>query len=362
MRQINRQLAAVVTGAFLLVGCGFGGVAEQVREVGDALEEIDAEVGDLESGDAATEVEDGDNAGSADDAADSGVIGEDPGLAGSAEDSVPDAAGEDQDSSAATDQPLEVEVSYNGLVYSFTAMSTVEHDDGNRAEITFDVDVHNLGTETMMPSAPVALRWNEPNSDNTIEVNGQADFRQVPGGSSASGAIVVQLLAADYQAYDEHSARLIIGSSGQSAAEAPIGEGAELVDRAPVPQPDLAGKQLQLDDLTVTISAADLRWDGPNGPIADGEAIVEFEYTMDNTGEAQICAHRGEGRNFALTRADGEGFVDLRVGERCVRGGQSEDSVTGILITEPLAGEYTLTHTPDGEREGETTFELVAPD
>ena len=251
---------------------------------------------------------------------------------------------------------------YNGLVYSFTAMNVLEHDDGNSAEITFALDVRNPGTETLTPSAPVALRWNEPSSDNTIEVNGQTDFRQVPGGSSASGSIVVQLLASDLQAYDEHSARLIIGTSGQSAAQAPIGGDAELVDRAPVPQPDLVGKQLQLDDLTVTVSTADLRWDGPNGPVADGEAIVEFEYTMDNSGEGQICARRGEGQNFALTRADGEGFVDLRVGERCVGGGQSEDSVTGILINEPFAGEYTLRHTPDGGREDEVTFELVAPD
>jgi|GEM_PF-3737541 len=267
---------------------------------------------------------------------------------------------------------IDVTVHHGGLEYRVSEMTVVDLDaeaspDGEverrmqGLELTFDVSAFNPGSDTVMPSPPVSLRWDEPGTGNVVDVSGRAEFRQVPGNASSSGEIVVPLRPDDLEVYDDASARLILGHSGQSAAQLPVGADAELIDRFPVPQP-LDGETFDVSDVLVTITAAEVRWDNPGGShLDDGTALLELTYTMDNQSGSQSCSTRGEGA-FALTLPNGDGIVDLGVSERCVSGGETETGVlTGFLIDADYAGEYTLRHERSDDQD-EITFTLVEGD
>src|SRR5699024_1318301 len=90
------------------------------------------------------------------------------------------------------------EAIYNaGNEYEFGSMTVVDLDaeagnDGDSPrvrglELTFDVNAYNPFSDSVMPNAPMVLRWDEQGTDNVSEVNGQGDFKQVPSESSTSG-------------------------------------------------------------------------------------------------------------------------------------------------------------------------------
>ena len=322
----------VAAGALLLAGCGSDEAEEAVDQLTDAIEEA----GDQEE--AAAEPDEDDT----DDVAEVVTV---------------------------DGRPLDGTVHHGGLEYTVTELIVVDLDaeaspDGEvdqrvqGLELTFDASVFNPSSDTMMPSPAVALRWDEPGTGNVVDVSGRAEFRQVPGDASSSGEFVVQVPPADLEVYDDATARLIIGQSGQNPAQVPVGAEAELIDRFPVMQPDLVDQSFDVNDVLVTITAAEVRWDrGDGSQVEDGVSLLELTYTMEEQGGSQSCSTRGEGA-FALTLPSGDGITDLGVTERCVRGGETETDVrTGFDIEGDVAGEYTLRH-ERGDDTDEVTFTL----
>ncbi|MFP4234888.1 MAG: hypothetical protein ACLFUG_08170 [Nitriliruptoraceae bacterium] len=265
-----------------------------------------------------------------------------------------------------TGRAIDATVFHAGLEYTVSELVVVDLDEGadervRGLELTFDVSVFNTGTDTVQPAPPVSLRWDVPGTDEVVDVPGAAEVRQVPGESSSSGEIVIPLLPDDLADYDDATARLIIGRSGQSAAEVPVGAGAELITRLPVPQP-LEGTTLEVGDLVMTITAAEVRWDNLGTPthVEDGLARFEVTYSMENLGEAQSCSRRGEGNSWFLTLPNGDAVADFGVSERCVRRGETiTDVFTGFVIDADYAGDYTLRHVREGDIEGEAAITLV---
>ncbi len=260
------------------------------------------------------------------------------------------------------EREIDVAVHQSGLEWTVQELTVVDLDEGadepvQGLELTFATQVLNPGSDTVMPSSSAALRWDDPDTGDTIEVGSQPDFREVPGDSSTTGAFVVTMAPSDLEVFDEASARLIIGQSGQSAAQIPLGTDAELIDRFPVQQDDLVGATFQVDEVEVTITAAETRWDRGNGnQVEDGLTLLELTYDMTASG-SQSCSTRGTGA-WALTLPSGDGVVDLGVSERCVRGGETETDVrTGFDIEGDVAGEYTLRH-ERGDDTDEVTFTL----
>jgi hypothetical protein len=242
---------------------------------------------------------------------------------------------------------IDARVHYLGLEYTFGEMTVVELDPRSGAPfpgaaLVFDVNVFNPRNDTAMPSPRVSLRWDEPGTDNVVEVNGRGEFRQVPGNASASGEIRVDLSTRDLGTYDDASARLILGQSGRSAAQVPVGAAAELIDRFPVPQPGMAGRSLELGGVTMTIQTADIRWNYGNSHLEDGSVLLDLTYTWENNSGSQVCHNRGAGQNFMLIGSDGSGYVDERVSIRCAVAGETALAATGFVLDSDYAGEYTF--------------------
>jgi hypothetical protein len=312
------------------------------------------------------------------------AIADDEEEGGDADSDAPDDAGEAEEADDSSDEAADggdaevvnVEgraiaesVHHLGLEYTIDQLTVVDLDaeaspDGEvdervqGLELVFEASVYNPGSDTATPRAPVSLRWDESGSGNVVDVTGRTEFRQVPGDSSSSGEIVVPLRPADLELYDDASARLILGQSGNSAAQVPVGPDAELIDRFPVQQESVVGESFDVNDVLVTITAAEVRWDYGSSHVEDGVALFELTYDMEEQGGSQSCSTRGQGA-FALTLPSGDGIVDEGVTERCVRGDQTETDVrTGFLIDGDYAGDYTLRH-ERSEDADEVAFTLV---
>lgn len=348
MRTSRTMLMTTAAAALVLAGCGGDEAGDAVEQLTDAIADENAEKED-DAEPAAT-----------DDAA-----------AGGGEDSEDVEVSDDADRAEVVDiagRAIDVSVHHLGLEYTIAQLTVVDLDaeasaDGevdqrvHGLELTFDASVFNPGSDTATPALPVSMRWDEPGTGNVIDVSGRAEFRQVPGDASSSGEIVVPLAPRDLEQYDDASARLILGHSGSSAAQVPIGAEAELVDRFPVQQP-LVGERFDVDDVLVTITAAEVRWDYGNSHVEDGVALLELTYDLEERSGSQSCSTRGQGA-FALMLPSGDGIVDEGVTERCVRGDQTETDVrTGFLIDGDYAGEYTLRH-ERGDDQDEVTFTLI---
>lgn len=347
MRYARTTLLMAAAGAFALAGCGGYGASEAVGQLTEALGSDEAEE--------VTETE------------------TEPAEASDAEPAAaePDEAPGDTDEVVTIgERTIDTAVHHGGLEYTLAQMTVVDLDAQGGGEVeqrvqglelTFDVSVFNPSNDTMTPSPQVSLRWDEPDTGNVVDVSGRAEFRQVPGDSSSSGEIVVQIPPQDLEVYDDASARLVLGRSGQNPAHVAVGDQAETIDRFPVQQP-LDGETLDVNDVLVTITAAEIRWDNPNGShLEDGTALFELTYTMENQADRQSCSTRGEGA-FALTLPNGDGIVDLGVTDRCVRGDETvEGAQTGFLIDADFAGDYTLRHERSDDQD-EISFTLVETD
>ena len=335
MRRKDRIVIGLAAGTLLLAACGSDDAEEALDQLGDAIDEVEGQ-----------DEED--------------------------QDDQDDEAEVDMEPASVEGRAIDGVVHHGGLEYTITSMSVVDLDAENSPdgevdqrvqglELTFEANVTNPGSDTVMPSPSVSLQWDEPGTDNVVDVSGRAEFRQVPGDASSSGEFTVPVSPQDLEVYDDDTARLIIGQPGQSPAQLPVGDQAELIDRFPVLQ-DLEEDTFEVGDVTVTITAAEVRWDrGDGSHVEDDTALFELTYTMDNPDGSQSCSTRGEGA-FALTLPNGEGIVDLGVTERCVRGGETERDVrTGFLIEGEYGGDYTLRH-ERGDEDDEITFTLVEGD
>jgi len=347
MLSIRSTTAAIAATALLLAGCGADDVAETIGSVADVVDD------GATDGAETTEPDDAaDDVGASD--ADGGSDDDDAGEPASAE--VPVAG-----------RSIDATVFHSGLEYTVSELSVVDLDADAGADgadervqglmLTFDVSVFNSRSDTVSPSVPVSLRWDEPGTGNVVDVTGRGEFRQVPGDSSSSGQILVQLGPDDLAVYDDASARLIVGRSGQSAAQVPVGSAAELIDRFPVPQP-VQIDPFDVEGVLVTVTDVEVRWDQLDRHVDDGTALLELTYTMDNQGVSQSCSSRNGGA-WPLTLPDGDSIVELGVSERCVRGEQVvTDVLTGLLIGAEYAGDYTLRHVR-GDDVDERTMTLV---
>lgn len=353
MPSIRSLTVSLAAATLLLAGCG-DEVDEAVGSLADAAQD------DATEADPATD-------GAADDGAADDEAGEDAAAAdadaddGAGADTAPPAQGAE-----IAGRAIDATVFHAWLEYTVEGLSVIDLDEGSDervqgVELVFDVRAFNTGTTTLQPAPPVSLRWDVPATDEVIDITGRTDFRQVPGESSSSGEIVVPLLPDDLAEYDDATARLIIGRSGQSAAQVPVGDAAELITRLPVPQP-LEGTTLEVGDLLVTITDAQVRWDNIDTPthVEDGFVRFEVTYTMENLGGAQSCSRRGEGNSWFLTLPNGDAVADFGVSERCVRGGETiTDVFTGFVIDADFAGDYTIRHVREGDIEGEASISLV---
>jgi hypothetical protein len=246
------------------------------------------------------------------------------------------------------------------------------------ADILFDTQVYNVFTNPASPStATLALQWEDPDTGDTFTSPVQADFQTVPGKATSTGELRVTLSPEDQGTFNADTAYLQIGRTGQSPTIVPLGSDIELVDRLPVPQdtddwtfvvadePDAGSDGPTLND-TVTVTDAYLLWVAPGGRqgVADGSAVLEIFYDVDNEGRGQTCSTRGQG-GWTLTGPDGDSVVDVGVSERCVRSGQSERGIfTAFVIpTDRADGDYVLSHTRDGSGEkatGEVAITLTS--
>lgn len=347
MRSMRATAMTMAAAAVVLAGCGGDDASDAVEQLSDAIAEDTEEDKDAEP----EEVDDGEEV---DDAGD--------GDAGDAGDSV--------EVVQIDGRTIDTTVHHLGLDYTIEQMTVVDLDaeasaDGEvdqrvqGIELTFEASAFNPTNDTANPRPPISLRWDEPDTGNVVDISGQAEFRQVPGDASSSGEIVVRVPPQDLELYDDASARLVLGQSGQSAAQVPIGAAAELIDRHPVQQASVVGESFDVNEVLVTITAAEVRWDYGNSHVEDGVALLELTYDMDNQGDGQSCSTRGQGA-FALTLPNGDGIVDEGVTERCVSGGETETGVrTGFLIDGDYPGDYILRHERSDDQD-EMTFALEA--
>lgn len=316
-------LGALSAGALVLSGCG--SIIEGMLGDDDDVEDIFEDLEDVEDADDTT-----DDAIDADKAIDEGSGGvEEVSVMG---------------------RSIDATVHYSGLEYTIGQMTVTDHDEGQDMRIRgltldFDVSVSNDWSDSQMPNVPIALQWDEEGTGHVVEVNGQADLRQVPAGASASGAFSVNIGVDDLDTYNDQTARLLLGRSGQAQAQVPVGPQAELVTLFPVAQDHLVGEVLETGPVPIIIESAHVQWNLGNsnaGQVENGTVLFEMGLTMDNTSEHQVCLSRGQGSNFSLVAAGGEGYVDMGVSDRCASGGQAIDVWTGLTIDEDYAGNYTL--------------------
>lgn len=353
MRRIRSTTAAIAAAALLLAGCGADDVADTISSVTDAVDDGATEEIETTEPDAATADGDTSDVEAGSDDADVGSDDADAGDPATAEVVVEGRA-------------IDATVFHSGLEYTVAELSVVDLDadttDGSADRVqglmlTFDVSVFNSRPDTVNPSVPVSLRWDEPGTGNVVDVTGRGEFRQVPGDSSSSGQILVQLGPDDLEVYDDASARLIVGRSGQSPAQVPVGSNAELIDRFPVPQP-VQIEPFDVEGVLVTVTGIEVRWDELDRHVDDGTALLELTYTMDNQSDNQSCSSRNGGA-WPLTLPNGDSIVELGVSERCVLGEQVvTDVLTGLLIGADYAGDYTLRHVR-GDDVDEHTITLV---
>jgi hypothetical protein len=234
-------------------------------------------------------------------------------------------------------------------------------------EVVAEVDVFNATPDPGQPGrTAVSLRWEEPGSDNVVDVRGQLEVREIPSQASSSGQVTVPLSVDDAELLDVETAAFVFGETGRSAAVLPIGSQPELVTRLPEFQSALEGETIDLDGIEVTIVEGWVYYGtASDGPLPDGEALLELTYDVDNAIDAQSCSTRGTGA-WALTLPDGTGVVDLGVSERCVSGDQVERGIlTGFFIDADYPGEYTLAHERGAGGEtlaGEISFTLLDED
>jgi hypothetical protein len=352
-----RWIGALAAAALFATACGDDGAG--------ALGQLtDAFGGGEEDVEAAAATEDaGDTAAAADDSAAEQDDGADDTEATSAD--VTDAGSV---AAPIETQPMDFIVRNGGFEYTLTGLEVVDLDEGAEqrmrgVELHFDVSVYNPWGSSGFPRSNVSLQWNEEGGENVATVNGRGEFREIPPQSSSSGEIIVPLTPADLDRFHQPSARLIIGTSGSSAAEVPLGPEAELIDRLPVTIPlDLVMDMGSEDGgFVTTFHDAIIVYEHDRRGVADGEAILELRFDLDNQGAGQSCSTRGTGA-FGLTVPNGDGIVEIGVSERCVVGNQVERGVlTGFSIDADYAGEYTLTHQRPRAAEtleGQITFTL----
>lgn len=244
------------------------------------------------------------------------------------------------------DTTLEETVVYEGLEYHFTSAATAVENSltGDAAvDVTVAMDVTNPGTQVATPTSRIALRWDRPNSNTAIEINGSIDVGPVPASASVSTTATFSVPEEDARTFHKDSAVLILGQSSRATAHVPVGSAAQLVTRADVEQPHLRGESFDVGPVTVTIDDFRVRYSGASrSQVMVDESLAEMAFTMQNNGDEQFCIPRGDGAVFSLVNADGEGVDEMRVDELCVRGDRSVESLTDFLLDEDFAGEYTL--------------------
>lgn len=263
---------------------------------------------------------------------------------------------------------LDVTVEYAAFEYELVDLEPIEQDPSLPAfgsNFAVNVTAVNLADSTSTPRPDVVLQWDDEN-DNVVQSSGQVDFREVPGGSSTTGAFLFNVTPEDAEEFDEESARIVIGRDGSAQAVVPLGDGAELVTRLPVEQ-DVVG-EFQLAGLTFDVEEVWIRWDniGDSSQVEEGTVILELWGPMENNSEGQQCIGSSRGRTEpTITLADGTSRTMLGSNVNCLSTGETErDAVIAFEIDDPYEGEYEVTIEGGSQLEASDTleFELVESD
>jgi hypothetical protein len=355
-RRTTRMAIALAAASLLAVGCG-SDLADQIQDFADtaqqAAEEATDEAAVADASDAADATDDTDTT------------------------AEPAVATEAVDLSALVAQAPTATVYQRGFEFTVTNLQVIDLDQQHAEETGSEVDDRVRGFEfvadldvfnaTSSAGAPgrtaVSLQWTEPGSENVISLRGQLEVREAPSLASTSGQVTIPISVADAELFDADTSALIFGEIGRSAAVLPLGNQPELVTRLPVELPELDDLVIDLGALEVIITRGMIFYEtGSDGPLADGDALLELTYDIDSTGfDVQTCSTRGTGA-WALTLPDGTGIVEIGVSERCVTRGQVERGVlTGFFIDADYAGPYTIAHERSGggeDYQGEATFTL----
>ena len=351
-RRITRPLIALGATALIAAGCGGNDLADQVRELAEAAQQA-TEDADGTDGAAAAEMDEV----------------EEPTESTETVEAI--------DLAALVAQPPTATVYQRGFEFTVTGLEVVDLDQQHAEEtggevesrvhgfeFIADIDVFNATSSAGLPNrTAVSLQWNEPGSDNVINLRGNLEVREMPSHASSSGQVIVPISVDDAELLDVDTAALIFGEIGRSAAVLPLGSQPELVTRLPVEQPSLDGVSFEADGLQVTITRGMVFHEtASDGPLPDDDVLLELTYEIDATDvAAQTCSTRGTGA-WSLLTPDGTGVVELGVSERCVSGGQvGRDILTGFFIDADYGGEYTLGHERTGGGEtfaGSTTITL----
>ncbi len=225
--------------------------------------------------------------------------------------------------------------------------------------LSIDAAFENLGTSEIFFDSDLVI----VTPGDSYSLRGDSDLPDVPGGLSSSGSFVFEV----DEGFDPESAYLLVGSADENQARVPLGaQGGELVDLAPSEPAVPDNISLELIDLTFTSAElrADVLWNHTEVEAGKLALQLNFDATSRNPGSWNVFAS-----NFALILPSGSGIGVDRSELDSLSGSDAGIDTTDLfvtfLVTEPVAGEYTLRFTPgswfvgeDGVDEATVTFDL----
>lgn len=268
------------------------------------------------------------------------------------DDAAPDAEPDAGEAELPVIEPREIGETVRYAGFEFEVQSLAVDDEGVDDPatavplgLTFDLSVENTEPASATPAVPVALQWNDE-GDDVVEISGMTEFREIPGESSSRGTVEFQVPPTDLETWDEDSARLVFGRSGDATALVPLGDDAgDLVTRMTVSQ-DL-GDELDLGGFLVEIEGAVVRWDLPGSrqQVEQGTAILEVSARITNGTDGQQCLGSQGGRiTPTITLVDGTSRTLLDTNVNCLSVDEVErDAKIAFDIDDPFAGDYTVT-------------------
>jgi hypothetical protein len=237
---------------------------------------------------------------------------------------------------------MDVTVQFAGFSYELTEATLDETDFGNT--ITVQARVQNLGDGAATPYPTTSIRLGEEEGD--IEVTGDYDFSEIPGGGNGRGELSYVIDEDDLADFDLSTAQLTIGSGDEARIIVPLdGSEDELVTRVPQVQ-EFTG-DIVAGGITFTVEETLVRWDWEDrhSQIGSERALLELSGMIANTAEHQICPEGG----MVLTLPDGIDVTveDFIADSSCVGGGETlRDVVVTFEIDDPegdgFPGDYEL--------------------
>lgn len=254
---------------------------------------------------------------------------------------------------------LDVVVQYGGFEFELLDIEVPESTDDDSLGDTFSVNttIINLRDRAATPRVEINLQWDDER-DNVVQVRGDLDAREIPGGARSSGTLSFSIPSDDVDEFDENSLRMVFGPSGTAQAVAPIGDDVELVSRLPVSQ-DVVDV-VDINGFTFEVNSAVVRWDdlSSGGQVDDGTALLVLSGRVENGTDRQLCVGTsGPNTRLQIELPDGTARTPQSTTLRCVGRGEVERDTEVIFeIDDPYDGDYTFTMEGTSRNEGTDSF------